>query len=81
MAGLALTGSYIFVTFSKMVFLVVTLGTLHGLIFLPVFMSLTWSFKASSKKTLCIARSREERSDGDENSLSRINKKYSDWNP
>ncbi len=38
--GLALTPSYVFVTFFKMIFLVVFLGALHGLFILPVILSL-----------------------------------------
>jgi hypothetical protein len=37
--GLALAPSYIFLTFFKMVFLVIVLGALHGLILLPVLLS------------------------------------------
>lgn len=39
--GLALAPSYIFLTFFKMVFLVIVLGALHGLILLPVLLSLS----------------------------------------
>ncbi len=38
--GLALAPSYIFITFFKMVFLVIVLGALHGIILLPVLLSL-----------------------------------------
>ena len=38
--GLYLSPSYIFVTFFKMVFLVIVLGALHGLFLLPVLLSL-----------------------------------------
>merc|ERR1712038_666599 len=38
--GLALAPSYIFITFFKMVFLVIVLGALHGLVVLPVLLSL-----------------------------------------
>merc|ERR1711899_231616 len=38
--GLYLSPSYIFVTFFKMVFLVIVLGALHGLVVLPVLLSL-----------------------------------------
>lgn len=38
--GLYLSPSYIFVTFFKMVFLVIVLGALHGLLLLPVLLSL-----------------------------------------
>ena len=38
--GLAMAPSYIFITFFKMVFLVIVLGALHGLILLPVLLSL-----------------------------------------
>ncbi len=37
--GLYLSPSYIFVTFFKMVFLVIVLGALHGLLLLPVLLS------------------------------------------
>lgn len=37
--GLALAPSYIFLTFFKMVILVIVLGALHGLILLPVLLS------------------------------------------
>ncbi|KAM9789858.1 patched domain-containing protein 3 [Neosynchiropus ocellatus] len=42
---LATSGSYIFRTFFKIVFLVITCGTLHGLVFIPVFLTLlgAWS--------------------------------------
>lgn len=38
--GLAMAPSYIFITFFKMVFLVIVLGALHGLVLLPVLLSL-----------------------------------------
>ena len=38
--GLMLAPSYIFITFFKMVFLVIILGALHGLFLLPVLLSL-----------------------------------------
>lgn len=44
---LSLSGSYIFRTFFKIVLLVVTFGLIHGLVFIPVFLSLLgarWSF-------------------------------------
>ncbi|XP_026230514.1 patched domain-containing protein 3 [Anabas testudineus] len=41
---LSMSGSYIFRTFFKIVFLVITFGLLHGLVFIPVFLTL---FKAS----------------------------------
>ncbi|XP_045908816.1 patched domain-containing protein 3 [Micropterus dolomieu] len=37
---LSMSGSYIFRTFFKIVFLVITFGLLHGLVFLPVFLTL-----------------------------------------
>ena len=37
--GLGLAPSYIFITFFKMVLLVIVLGALHGLILLPVLLS------------------------------------------
>ncbi|XP_040000414.1 patched domain-containing protein 3 [Xiphias gladius] len=37
---LSVSGSYIFRTFFKVVFLVITFGLLHGLIFIPVFLTL-----------------------------------------
>lgn len=39
-SGLAFAPSYLFVTFFKMIFLVIVLGVLHGLILLPVLLSL-----------------------------------------
>ena len=48
--GLYLSPSYIFVTFFKMVFLVIVLGALHGLFLLPVLLSL---FGPSSYKNSC----------------------------
>ena len=39
--GLVLTPSYVFVTFFKMIFLVVCLGALHGIFVLPVLLSFT----------------------------------------
>ncbi|KAL6104157.1 ptchd3 [Pungitius sinensis] len=38
--ALSMSGSYIFRTFFKIVFLVITLGLLHGLVFIPVFLTL-----------------------------------------
>ena len=38
--GLAFAKSYLFVTFFKMIFLVITLGMFHGMILLPVLLSL-----------------------------------------
>lgn len=37
---LSMSGSYIFRTFFKIVFLVITFGLLHGLVFIPVFLTL-----------------------------------------
>ena len=37
--GLAFAPSYLFVTFFKMIFLVITLGIFHGLFVLPVLLS------------------------------------------
>lgn len=37
---LCMSGSYIFRTFFKIVFLVITFGLLHGLVFIPVFLTL-----------------------------------------
>ncbi|XP_027138278.1 patched domain-containing protein 3-like [Larimichthys crocea] len=37
---LSMSGSYIFRTFFKIVFLVITFGLLHGLMFIPVFLTL-----------------------------------------
>jgi hypothetical protein len=38
--GLVIAPSYIFLTFFKMIFLVIVLGFLHGLFLLPVLLSL-----------------------------------------
>ncbi|XP_070830928.1 patched domain-containing protein 3-like [Chaetodon trifascialis] len=38
---LSMSGSYIFRTFFKIVFLVITFGLLHGLVFIPVFLTLS----------------------------------------
>ncbi|KAM8849085.1 patched domain-containing protein 3 [Spinachia spinachia] len=38
--ALSMSGSYIFRTFFKIVFLVITFGLLHGLVFIPVFLTL-----------------------------------------
>ncbi|TNN81440.1 Patched domain-containing protein 3 [Liparis tanakae] len=40
---LSMSGSYIFRTFFKIVFLVITFGVLHGLVFIPVFLTLVGS--------------------------------------
>ncbi|XP_074544714.1 patched domain-containing protein 3 [Halichoeres trimaculatus] len=45
---LSVSGSYIFRTFFKIVFLVITFGLLHGLVFIPVFLTLCgacWKLK------------------------------------
>jgi len=47
--GLMIAPSYIFVTFFKMVFLVITLGFLHGLFLLPVLLSIFGPGSCSSK--------------------------------
>ncbi|XP_077412447.1 patched domain-containing protein 3 [Vanacampus margaritifer] len=39
---LSLSGSYLFRTFFKIVFLVITFGVLHGLMFIPVFLTILW---------------------------------------
>lgn len=39
---LCMSGSYIFRTFFKIVFLVITFGLIHGLVFIPVFLTLFW---------------------------------------
>jgi len=56
--GLAFAPSYLFVTFFKMIFLVIVLGALHGLVLLPVLLSLFGASdcgsshsKSSSKST------------------------------
>ena len=51
--GLAFAPSYLFVTFFKMIFLVITLGILHGLVLLPVLLSFfgPGSCKSSSSKS------------------------------
>ncbi|XP_034071327.1 patched domain-containing protein 3 [Gymnodraco acuticeps] len=41
---LSMSGSYIFRTFFKIVFLVITFGLLHGLVFIPVFLTLLGAF-------------------------------------
>ncbi|XP_033837835.1 patched domain-containing protein 3 [Periophthalmus magnuspinnatus] len=41
---LSMSGSYIFRTFFKIVFLVISFGLVHGLVFLPVFLSLVGTF-------------------------------------
>lgn len=50
--GLVIAPSYIFITFFKMVFLVITLGAIHGLFLLPVLLSLfgTGSCKGAKGK-------------------------------
>eukprot|EP00096_Caligus_rogercresseyi_P015993 TRINITY_DN8504_c0_g1_i1.p1 TRINITY_DN8504_c0_g1~~TRINITY_DN8504_c0_g1_i1.p1 ORF type:complete len:352 (-),score=94.27 TRINITY_DN8504_c0_g1_i1:168-1223(-) len=53
--GLAFAPSYLFVTFFKMVFLVIVLGGLHGLIILPVLLSLFGPGSCRSRKSLVIA--------------------------
>ncbi|XP_030016848.1 patched domain-containing protein 3 [Sphaeramia orbicularis] len=40
---LSMSGSYIFRTFFKIVFLVIVFGLLHGLMFIPVFLTLFWA--------------------------------------
>ena len=52
-AGLFFAPSYIFVTFAKMIFLVIMLGAFHGLILLPVLLSLMGpgSCQSRSKNT------------------------------
>lgn len=47
---LSLSGSYIFRTFFKVIFLAITFGLIHGLVFIPVFLTLlaACSAKASS---------------------------------
>ncbi|KAM8838780.1 patched domain-containing protein 3 isoform 1-T1 [Synchiropus picturatus] len=42
---LSTSGSYIFRTFFKIVFLVITCGTLHGLVFIPVFLTLLGAWR------------------------------------
>nr|XP_040578462.1 LOW QUALITY PROTEIN: patched domain-containing protein 3-like [Lepeophtheirus salmonis] len=50
--GLALAPSYVFITFFKMVFLVIVLGALHGLLVLPILLSIFGpsSFKKCKKE-------------------------------
>ena len=48
--GLALAPSYIFITFFKMVFLVIVLGAVHGLVLLPVLLSLFGPGACCSRK-------------------------------
>lgn len=47
--GLAFAPSYLFVTFFKMIFLVILLGALHGLVLLPVLLSLFGPGACSSR--------------------------------
>ena len=47
--GLAFAPSYIFVTFFKMIFLVIMLGVFHGMILLPVLLSLMGPGSCASK--------------------------------
>ncbi|CAB4067981.1 unnamed protein product [Lepeophtheirus salmonis] len=53
--GLAFAPSYLFVTFFKMVFLVIVLGGLHGLIILPVLLSLFGPGSCRSRKSIVVA--------------------------
>uniref|UniRef100_A0A3B4TQ02 Patched domain-containing protein 3 n=1 Tax=Seriola dumerili TaxID=41447 RepID=A0A3B4TQ02_SERDU len=48
---LSVSGSYIFRTFFKVVFLVVTFGLLHGLVFIPVFLTLIGACEKSQTPT------------------------------
>jgi len=48
--GLAIAPSYIFVTFFKMVFLVILLGALHGIFLLPVLLSIFGPGSCSSQE-------------------------------
>eukprot|EP00095_Tigriopus_kingsejongensis_P005739 maker-scaffold28_size608977-snap-gene-1.19 protein:Tk05739 transcript:maker-scaffold28_size608977-snap-gene-1.19-mRNA-1 annotation:"AGAP010394-PA" len=52
-AGLGFAPSYLFVTFFKMIFLVIVLGVVHGLVLLPVLLSLfgPTSCKSRSQKS------------------------------
>ena len=54
--GLAFAPSYLFITFFKMIFLVILLGALHGLVLLPVLLSLfgpgSCEKKSSGQSTL-----------------------------
>ena len=50
--GLMIAPSYIFVTFFKMVFLVIILGALHGLFLLPVLLSLFGPGSCSKVRSL-----------------------------
>ena len=59
--GLAFAPSYLFVTFFKMIFLVILLGAIHGVILLPVLLSLfgPGSCSRSTKKTKSSSKSLE----------------------
>jgi len=55
--GLAFAPSYLFVTFFKMIFLVIMLGALHGLVLLPVLLSLFGTGTCSSKQSKSSSKS------------------------
>ena len=60
--GLAFAPSYLFVTFFKMIFLVILLGLLHGMILLPVLLSLFGPGMCSGRKTSTGSSSKSTRS-------------------
>ena len=62
--GLAFAPSYLFVTFFKMIFLVIVLGLLHGMILLPVLLSLFGPGMCSSSKNSAGSSSKSTRSSG-----------------
>lgn len=55
--GLAFAPSYLFVTFFKMIFLVILLGALHGLVLLPVLLSLFGTGSCSSNRSKSSSKS------------------------
>uniref|UniRef100_A0A915BTH5 SSD domain-containing protein n=1 Tax=Parascaris univalens TaxID=6257 RepID=A0A915BTH5_PARUN len=60
---LASTESYVFRSFLKTIVLVITLGALHGLVFLPVLLTLFYSNDTNNKRRQIYAISRPPRTD------------------